>query len=76
MPFEACQIDSSVNTADFPVQKLLHCCVHPTAAGAHSALNRTRQESIRPCIPARRLKPLPGLPTFIYLDTYMLCGVY
>src|SRR6266852_6058492 len=32
----------------------------PTAAGARSALNRTRQESIRRCIPARRLKPLPG----------------
>src|SRR5216683_5619633 len=36
----------------------------PTAAGARSALNRTRQESIRPCIPARRLEPLPGLPKY------------
>jgi len=26
--------------------------------------------------PARRLKPLPGSPAFIYLDTHMLCGVY
>src|ERR1700693_2918943 len=30
------------------------------ATGARSALNRTRQERIRRCIPARRLKPLPG----------------
>src|SRR6266849_2818988 len=48
----------------------------PTAAGARSALNRTRQKRIGRCIPARRLKPLPGPPAFIYLDTYMPCGVY
>jgi hypothetical protein len=30
------------------------------ATGARSALNHTRQESIRRCIPARRLKPLPA----------------
>ena len=45
------------------------------AAGARSPLNRTRQKRIRRCIPARRLKPLPG-PPYICLDTYMLCGVY
>src|SRR5882762_1608194 len=31
------------------------------AAGARSALNRTRQKRIRRCIPARRLKPSPNL---------------
>ncbi len=75
MPSEACQIDSSVNTADFPVQKLLHCCVHPTAAGAHSALNRTRQESTRRRIPARTPTETLG-PAFICLDTYIPSGAY
>src|ERR1035441_7212727 len=46
------------------------------AAGARSALNRTRQKRIGRCIPARRLKPLPGPLACIYLDRYMLCGVY
>jgi len=40
-------------------------------------LNRTRQKRIGLCVPTRRLKPLPGLPCLkIYLDKYMLCGVY
>ena len=40
---------------------------------------RAQPDALAPilrCIPARRLKPLHGPPAFIYLDTYMLCGVY
>src|SRR5438128_1659532 len=44
--------------------------------GQTSPLNRTRQKRIRRRIPARRLKPLPGSQSFIYIDKYMLSGVY
>src|ERR1700730_14567616 len=45
------------------------------AAGGPRALNRTRQERIERCVPARRLKLLPGL-FVICLDKYMRYGVY
>ena len=44
------------------------------AAGARSALNRTRQKRIRRCIPARRLKPLPGPSGLVYALT-RICSV-
>jgi hypothetical protein len=44
-----------------PTQYKSYCTVRfIPATGARSALNSTRQESIRRCIPVRRLKPLPG----------------
>jgi DNA-binding transcriptional ArsR family regulator len=43
----------------------------PTAARARGALHGTRQESTRRCIPARRLKPLPGA-----LPKYTLTRIY
>ena len=44
------------------------------AAGAPRALNCTRQKRIGRCIPARRLKPLPGAPLPVYTLT-RICSV-
>ena len=46
--------------------------VKKTCPERPEALNWTCQKRI----PARRLKPLPGSQSFIYLDKYMLSGVY
>jgi hypothetical protein len=71
--FSSAQLRSTTfdNNSGSPCPRL-----NAEAAGARSALNRTRQKRIRQCIPACRLKPLRGPPAFIYLDTYMLCVVY
>jgi len=45
------------------------------AAGARSALNRTRQKRIRLCVPAHRLKPLPA-PLRKYALTRICFVVY
>src|SRR5207253_531366 len=47
--------------------------VDAEAAGARRALNRTRQKRSGRCIPARRLKPLPG-PLPVYALT-RICSV-